>query len=133
MAIFKSQWLAIVVFIMVRITPSITVQQIAPMANSLIVIKLKLVFLYCSSEHYTHQYPRTNIKPCQFYKYFSFGLSNLNKSRPIHLLISSFDYSIANSKEMFARIRSQYIFRFDFSCFKYSFLGLLIIFIRHDF
>ena len=76
------------------------------MADSFIIVELKLVLLNCTPAHHTHQHPRTHVEPCQLDKYFPFGLAYFYEARPVHLLTSSFDYSIANSVEVFAGIRS---------------------------
>jgi hypothetical protein len=53
MPILEAEGFAVIVLIVVRIAPTIAVHQIASVADVSIVIKLKLVFLHCSSYHHS--------------------------------------------------------------------------------
>ena len=117
MVILKTQRLTVVVLIVIRITPPIAIQQITPVPNIFVVVKLKLVSLHCSLKHYPHQHPWSHVKSCQLHKYLSFCLPHFNQPRPIHLLVPRLHHSVTHPEQMFARIRPQNILCFDLSGF----------------
>ena len=61
-SILETQGLAIVVFISIRVAPSIRVHEVGAMPNGLIVIELILIFLYSVSEHHSEKYPAPHIE-----------------------------------------------------------------------
>ena len=130
--ILEAQRFAIVVLVMIRVAPSVAIQQVASMICVFVVVEVELISLADSFEHDSDKYPWTYVESCQLYEHFSFGFAHFHQTRPVHLLISCFDDSIADSEEMFTGIRSQNVFGFDLPGFKDSFLSLLIVFFGHD-
>jgi len=101
------------------------------MSHSFIVIEFKLIFFNCPFKHYSYQHPRTYIKAGQFDKYFAFSLTYFNKAWPVHLLISSFNDSVTNSKQVFTGVSAKNVFGLDLPGFENGFLCLLVILSCH--
>lgn len=118
---------------MVRITPTVAVQQITPVPCVLVVVELELILLTSPFEHHSQQHPRPYIESSQFHKHLPFGLSYFSQPWPVHFLIPCFDDPITNPKQVFARICTQNIFCFNLSSLKDGFLSLLVVFLSHDF
>lgn len=102
------------------------------MPGVLIVIELELVLFTGSSEHDPQQDPRPHIESGQLHKHLSLGLSHFSQPRPVHFLVSGFDYPVADPKEVFAWIGPKDIFGLDFSGLEDGFLGLFVEFLGHD-
>lgn len=132
-SIFKAQWFAVEILVMIWITPPVCIHQIGSMSNIFIVVKFVLVFFYSISEHDSKKHPCPDVKSIQLHKYFSCSLSYVSKTWPIHLLITSFNYSIGNSINVLTMIYSKYILSFDLSGLAYSFFSLLVVFFCYNF
>ncbi len=134
MPILKPQRLAVVIFIVVRVTPSIAVHQITPMPNIFIVVELKFILLHNTSIHSSKKHPWAHVESGQLHKYFAFGLSYFCQARPIHIfVISCLQYPIWHPENMLVGVGSKNILGFNFPCLHDSFLGLLIVLLSHDF
>lgn len=53
-SVLEPQRFAVVVFVVVRIAPSVAVHQVASVLNILVVIELEFILLDCSSVHHAH-------------------------------------------------------------------------------
>ena len=74
-SVLKTQRLTVEVFIMIRVTPPIAVQQVAPVPCVFVVVKLKFILFANSLEHHSYQHPRTHIKAGQLHEHFALGLA----------------------------------------------------------
>jgi len=131
-SILKTQRFTIKIFIVVGIAPSIRIHQVSTMTNITIIVKLVLIFLNSVSKHYTQKYPWPYIKSIKFNKNFSFSLTDISKTRPIHFLIPSFYYPVWDSIYYLAMVNSKNIFSLNLSCLVNSLLCLFIIFFCHN-
>ena len=62
MRVLKPQRFAVVVLVVVRVTPSVVVQQVAAVPSVLVVVKLKLVAFANSLEHDPQKHPGSDIE-----------------------------------------------------------------------
>lgn len=124
--VLETQRLAVVVLVVVRVAPSVAVQQIAPVPCVLVVVKLELVPLTNSLEHDPQKHPGSDIEAGKFDKYFTLGLAHLCESGPVHLVITRFDDSVANPEQFFAGVGPHHIFGLDFPGLENGLLSLLV-------
>lgn len=118
---------------MIRIAPTVAIQQVTSMPCILVVVEFKLIALAYTLEHDTQEYPGTHVKTSQLDKHLPFGFSHLSQPWPVHFAVTSFNDSIADSEEIFAGVGTKHVFCFDFPGLQDSFLGLLIELLIHDF
>lgn len=100
----EPQRLAVVILVMVRVAPPVTVQQVTPVPRVLVVVELELVLLAGPLEHHPQQHPGPHVEPGQLHEHLALGLTHLRQPRPVHLLVSSFDDPIADPEEVLAGV-----------------------------
>ena len=123
----ESQRLAVVVLIVVRVTPAVAVQQVAPMPHVLVVVEFELVPFAGSLEHDSEKHPGSHVEPAQFDIHLALGLTCLHKSRPVHLLVTCLDHPVADSEEVFAGVGADDGLGLDLPRLENGLLRLLVV------